>query len=174
MLLVCMNIYMVVYAVLSHTICLKKDILYTCRTQIQRKNEKMGNIQREVQTKLAKGLLDLIVMQFLDSQPMHGYQIITKIRRGFGVYFGPSTVYPLLATLEKKGHVVSRWNMENERPRKVYELTSQGKNMLDFTENSLNLMRKKMASDGAAAFEVSTLGNTSQRRTTIAHVSMKM
>jgi PadR family transcriptional regulator PadR len=134
----------------------------------------MGNIQREVQTKLAKGLLDLIVMQFLDSQPMHGYQIITKIRRGFGVYFGPSTVYPLLASLEKKGHVVSSWNMESERPRKVYELTSQGKNMLDFTENSLNLLRKKMASDGATAFEVTTLGNISQRRTTLAHVSMKM
>jgi PadR family transcriptional regulator PadR len=134
----------------------------------------MGNIQREVQTKLAKGLLDLIVMQFLDSQPMHGYQIITKIRRGFGVYFGPSTVYPLLASLEKKGHVVSSWNMESERPRKVYELTSQGKNMLDFTENSLNLLRKKMASDGATAFEVTTLGNTSQRRTTLAHASLNL
>jgi PadR family transcriptional regulator PadR len=174
MLLVCMNIYMAVYAVVSHKICLKKDILYTCRTQIQRKNEKMGNIQREVQTKLAKGLLDLIVMQFLDSQPMHGYQIITKIRRGFGVYFGPSTVYPLLASLEKKGHVVSRWNMESERPRKVYELTSQGKNVLDFTENSLNLMCKKMANDSATAPEFSAMGNTFQRTTTLAHASLKM
>jgi PadR family transcriptional regulator PadR len=174
MLLVCMNIYMAVYAVVSHKICLKKDILYTCRTQIQRKNEKMGNIQREVQTKLAKGLLDLIVMQFLDSQPMHGYQIITKIRRAFGVYFGPSTVYPLLATLEKKGHVVSSWNMDSERPRKVYELTSQGKNVLDFTENSLNLMCKKMANDSATAPEFSGVSNTFQRTTTLAHASLKM
>ena len=165
---------MAVYVVISHKICLKKDILYTCRTKIQRKNKKMGTIQREIQTKLAKGLLDLIVMEFLDSQPMHVYQIITKIRKGFGVYFGPSTVYPLLASLEKKGHVVSTWNMESERPRKVYELTSQGKNVLDFTENSLNLMCKKMASDGAAALEVSAIGNTSQKRTTLAHASLKM
>jgi len=63
---------------------------------------KMGNIQKEVQVKLAKGLLDLIVLEFLSTQPMHGYQIITKIRKNFGVYFGPSTIYPLLATLEKK------------------------------------------------------------------------
>ena len=145
-----------------------------CRTKIQRKREEMGNIQREIQTKLAKGLLDLIVLQFLDSQPMHGYQIITKIRKGFGVYFGPSTVYPLLASLEKKGHVSSTWNMESERPRKVYELTSQGKNVLDFTENSLNLMCKKIANDGAAALEVSVLGNTAQKRTTLAHASLKM
>ena len=145
-----------------------------CRTKIQRKREEMGNIQREIQTKLAKGLLDLIVLQYLDSQPMHGYQIITKIRKGFGVYFGPSTVYPLLASLEKKGHVSSTWNMESERPRKVYELTSQGKNVLDFTENSLNLMCKKIANDGAAALEVSVLGNTAQKRTTLAHASLKM
>ncbi len=62
----------------------------------------MSNIKKEVQTKLAKGLLDLIVLQFLNNQPMHGYQIITNISRSFGVYFGPSTIYPLLATLEKK------------------------------------------------------------------------
>jgi len=131
----------------------------------------MNNIQKEVQTKLTKGLLDLIVLQFLDSQPMHGYQIITKIRRSFGVYFGPSTVYPLLASLEKKGNVESRWCMESERPRKVYELTNRGKNLLDFTENSLNLICKKMAND--TTLEVAITGNGSnsirnQKRTTSA------
>jgi DNA-binding PadR family transcriptional regulator len=48
----------------------------------------------KVQVKLTKGLLDLIVLQFLNAESMHGYQIITKIRKTFGVYFGPSTVYP--------------------------------------------------------------------------------
>jgi PadR family transcriptional regulator PadR len=134
----------------------------------------MPNFQKEVQTKLAKGLLDLIVLEFLDSQPMHGYQVITKIRKSFGVYFGPSTVYPLLAALEKKGHVVSSWNMDSERPRKVYELTSQGKKMLDFTENSLNLMCKKMANDGAAGLEVSVMCKNHQRGTTLAHTFLKL
>ncbi len=137
----------------------------------------MANFQKEIQTKLTKGLLDLIVLQFLDSQPMHGYQIITKIRRNFGVYFGPSTIYPLLATLEKKGHVKSRWNMESERPRKIYELTSQGKNLLGFTENSLNLIYKKMANDSTASIEMSATGNNVgsiryQKRTTLAHATL--
>ena len=114
----------------------------------------MGNTQKEVQTKLAKGLLDLIILQFLSSQPMHGYQVITKIRKTFGVYFGPSTIYPLLATLEKKGFVNSQWNMSNERPRKIYKLTTEGQNILNFTENSLNLICQKIGANGAPKIEV--------------------
>jgi len=137
----------------------------------------MPNFQKEVQTKLTKGLLDLIVLQLLDSQPMHGYQIITKIRKSFGVYFGPSTIYPLLASLEKNGHVESQWNMESERPRKVYELTSKGKNVLDFTENSLNLICQKIGNDKTTPFEISAIRNSEnfisyKKRTTLAHAKM--
>ncbi len=103
------------------------------------------NFQKEIQTKLTKGLLDLIILQFLEQEPMHGYQIITKIRKGFGVYFGPSTVYPLLSTLETKGYVKSEWNMDSERPRKVYILTDEGQTVLNFTEGSLNLIRKTLS-----------------------------
>ena len=108
----------------------------------------MVNVQKEVQVKLAKGLLDLIILQYLNSQPMHGYQIITKIRKSFGVYFGPSTIYPLLALLEKKGYITSEWNMKCERPRKVYQLTNEGKAMLNFTEDSLNLICQKIGASG--------------------------
>jgi len=104
-----------------------------------------ANSQKEVSTKLMKGLLDLIILQFLSAQPMHGYQIITKIRKNFGVYFGPSTIYPLLGTLEKKGLVESQWNMSFDRPRKIYSLTNNGENMLSFTEDSLNLICRKLA-----------------------------
>jgi PadR family transcriptional regulator PadR len=116
----------------------------------------MGNIQKEVQAKLAKGLLDLIILQFLNSQPMHGYQVITKIRKTFGVYFGPSTIYPLLATLEKKGFVNSQWNMNNERPRKIYNLTTEGQNILNFTENSLNLICRKISPSANTDIAVET------------------
>ena len=108
------------------------------------------NNSKEVQAKLMKGLLDLIILQFLNGQPMHGYQIITKIRKNFGVYFGPSTIYPLLGTLEKKKYVKSEWNMSNERPRKVYKLTSEGQNLLNFTEDSLNFICRKIGTPGVA------------------------
>ncbi len=105
----------------------------------------MINAQKEVQTKLMKGLLDLIVLQFLNDQPMHGYQVITKIRKKFGIYFGPSTIYPLLATLEKKGYVNSQWNMNTERPRKIYNLTNEGRSLLNFTEDSLNFISRRIS-----------------------------
>jgi len=108
------------------------------------------NNSKEVQAKLMKGLLDLIILQFLNGQPMHGYQIITKIRKNFGVYFGPSTIYPLLGTLEKKKYVKSEWNMSNERPRKVYKLTTEGQNLLNFTEDSLNFICRKIGTPGVA------------------------
>jgi len=108
----------------------------------------MVNNSKEVQVKLMKGLLDLILLQFLSSQPMHGYQVITKIRKTFGVYFGPSTIYPLLNALEKKGYVKSEWNMDNERPRKVYQLTTDGQNLLNFTEDSLNFICRKIGTPG--------------------------
>jgi DNA-binding PadR family transcriptional regulator len=110
----------------------------------------MENHTKEVQAKLMKGLLDLIVLQFLNGTPMHGYQIITRIRRTFGVYFGPSTIYPLLGALEKKGYVKSEWNMCTERPRKVYKLTTEGQNLLNFTEDSLNFICRKIGTPGVS------------------------
>ena len=124
----------------EHIVC-----LYNKTTK---ETKKMPNLQKQVQTKLAKGLLDLIILQFLKNQSMHGYQVITKIRKSFGVYFGPSTIYPLLASLEKKGQVNSAWNMNSERPRKVYTLTSEGEKMLNFTESSLSLIVRKIGGDG--------------------------
>ena len=118
------------------------------RTNTQGK-QNMINSQREAETKLMKGLLDFIVLQFLDAQPMHGYQVITKIRKSFGVYFGPSTIYPLLNSLEKKGYVQSQWNMNTERPRKVYNLTKEGQNVLSFTEDSFNIICKKITTPAA-------------------------
>jgi len=105
------------------------------------------NNTKEVQTKLTKGLLEPIVLQFLSTQPMHGYELITRIRKVFQVYFGPSTIYPLLGALEKKGYVKSEWNMSGERPKKVYSLTAQGQNLLSFTESSLNFICRKIGTE---------------------------
>ena len=104
----------------------KGHIVYTQnRKTVQQKNRKekrknVNNInsKKEVPAKLTKGLLDMIILQFLSTQPMHGYEIITKIRKNFGVYFGPSTIYPLLNTLEKKGFLNSEWNMDTKGQEK--------------------------------------------------------
>ncbi len=100
---------------------------------------------REVQVKLMRGLLDLVVLQFLKAQPMHGYQIIASLRKQFGVYFGPSTIYPMLAMMEESGYIKSHWDLENDRPRKVYSITEQGSDMLSCTEESLSLIYRKLS-----------------------------
>jgi len=105
----------------------------------------MNTPQKEAQVKLTKGLLDMIVLELLKNEPMHGYQLIINIRRGFGVYLGPSTVYPMLGMLEKKKQVKSKWDMTHERPRKVYSLTPEGQNLLSVTEDSLSLICKTLS-----------------------------
>jgi DNA-binding PadR family transcriptional regulator len=92
-----------------------------------------------------RGLLDLVVMQFLRAHPMHGYQIITSLRKQFGVYFGPSTIYPLLSLMEENGYIKSHWDLENDRPRKVYGITPQGTELLGCTEDSLSHIYRKLA-----------------------------
>jgi PadR family transcriptional regulator PadR len=103
---------------------------------------------REVQIKLMRGLLDLVILQFLNVEPMHGYSIITSIRKNFGVYFGPSTIYPLLGVLEEKGYIKSQWNLNSDRPRKVYSLTPEGSSLLNGTEESLNHICRRLTSIG--------------------------
>lgn len=131
----------------THRIHVQQEYCSTGIQNVMMKGVMMNN-SKEVQSKLMKGLLDLIILQFLNGQPMHGYQIITKIRKSFGVYFGPSTIYPLLGTLEKKKYVKSEWNMSNERPRKVYKLTTEGQSLLNFTEGSLNFICRKIGTPG--------------------------
>ncbi|MEM2104770.1 MAG: PadR family transcriptional regulator [Candidatus Bathyarchaeia archaeon] len=99
---------------------------------------------KQIQEKMVKSLLDIIVLQLLNSQPMHGYQIISSIRKIFGVYLGPSTIYPFLCNLEKNKYIKSSWDMSGDRPKKVYTLTAEGRDLLNYAEDSLNIIRRKV------------------------------
>ena len=99
---------------------------------------------KEAYTKLMKGLLELIVLTLLNTKPMHGYEIISSLRKTFGVYFGPSTIYPLLNKLEKSGYATSAWNTNTDRPKKIYTLTPKGMELLTSTKDSLNLILRKI------------------------------
>ena len=73
--------------------------------------------------------LEMIVMGVVKAnEESHGYGVITKFRKIFGVYLGPSTIYPMLNNFEKQGLMKSKWEISNEssRPNKVYRLTPKG------------------------------------------------
>ena len=100
---------------------------------------------RKLRESLLKGILPLAVLHLIDKQPMHGYQIITAFRKAFGVYFGASTIYPLLCNLEKKGYLKSEWNFSSARPRKIYELTNEGKRYLEQGRTELGYIASTLA-----------------------------
>ena len=107
----------------------------------------MSLLHKSIQTKLTKGLLDLIILQLLDTHPMHGYELIVTIRKFYGVSFGASTIYPTLGEMEKKSYVKCQWNTKGERPKKVYELTGEGKALLEFSTGSLKSICRIIGTD---------------------------
>ena len=97
----------------------------------------MEAAEKEIQTRIVKGNLDLIILKSINQQPMHGYQLITKILKTYKVHFAPSVIYPLLTQLEQKEQLTSTWNTTTEKPRKIYTTTPTGKNTLKTYQNIL-------------------------------------
>jgi DNA-binding PadR family transcriptional regulator len=64
------------------------------------------------------------------TRPTYGYALLeTLARAGFAVE--GNTLYPLLRRLEKQGLLTSEWNTEESRPRKFYEVSDEGRALLD-------------------------------------------
>lgn len=82
--------------------------------------------------RILKGALTSILLTMISQRPTHGYAIITAIRRKHHCYLGPSTVYPALYILERKGLVTSKWTDPNngDKPCKQYTITMQGRRKL--------------------------------------------
>ena len=75
--------------------------------------------------------LDLVVLGFLNRQPMHGYEIISYFdKRGIEMWTRVKTpsVYKTLQRLEKKGFITGEMKQEgNNPPRKVFTITNEGR-----------------------------------------------
>ncbi|MDP8269344.1 MAG: PadR family transcriptional regulator [Candidatus Tenebribacter davisii] len=75
--------------------------------------------------------LDLVVLGFLNRQPMHGYEIIGYFeKRGIEMWTQVKTpsVYKALQRLEKKGYITGEMKQKgNNPPRKVFTITITGK-----------------------------------------------
>ena len=100
---------------------------------------------RKLRESLLRGILPIATLRLIEEKPMHGYQIITAFRKTFGVYFGASTIYPLLCNLEKKGYLKSEWDFSSARPRKIYKLTSEGKKYLEQGRAELGCIASTLA-----------------------------
>lgn len=82
---------------------------------------------------LLQGTLDMLVMQALQREPMHGYAIAQVIRRRSGEVLTAETgsLYPALHRLERQKWVKSEWKLTESKQRaKYYQLTALGKKQL--------------------------------------------
>ena len=84
-------------------------------------------------TDLLQGTLDLLILQTLALQPMHGWgvaQRIEQISREV-LQVGQGSLYPAIYRLEYRGWIKSEWALtENNRRAKFYRLTATGKKQL--------------------------------------------
>ncbi len=83
---------------------------------------------------MKKGVLEMLVLYLLCSEPKYGYQIIQEMKEKSNDVFRlkDGTLYPILYRLEDDGLVVSEWSEAQERqvPRKYYKITEKGINNL--------------------------------------------
>jgi len=88
---------------------------------------------------LLQGTLDMLILRTLLFGPAHGHEIAKHIQRTtvdvLQVEHG--SLYPALHRLERKGWVVSKWDMAKDRKRelKYYRLTPSGKKQLALEES---------------------------------------
>ena len=81
-------------------------------------------------TDLLQGTLDLLILQTLALEPMHGWGVAQRIQHVSRDVFqiGQGSLYPALYRLEYKGWIRSDWgNSENNRRAKFYRLTAAGR-----------------------------------------------
>lgn len=85
-------------------------------------------------TDLLQGTLDLLILQTLAIEPMHGWGVAQRIQQVSCdvLQIGQGSLYPALHRLEYKGWIKSEWaNSENNRRAKYYKLTATGKKQLE-------------------------------------------
>jgi PadR family transcriptional regulator PadR len=87
-------------------------------------NEAYDKINQE----LRRGILVIAVLSQLD-QEMHGYALLSILNEK-GLSIDQGTLYPLLRRLESQGLLQSDWNTEGSRPRRYYQMSEQGKQVL--------------------------------------------
>ena len=82
---------------------------------------------------LLQGTLDLLILQTLAREPLHGWGIAKRMLALSGeiLAVGQGSLYPALHRLEHQGWIVAEWrNSELGRTARFYTLTKDGKKQL--------------------------------------------
>lgn len=83
------------------------------------------------QTQLRKGLLDIVILNFLQHGQCHGYEMVQTLKKIQGLKIREGNIYPILARLQTDGLVTSHTQASLDGPpRKYFKLTEMGQKIL--------------------------------------------
>ena len=84
-------------------------------------------------SELLKGTLDMLILQTLTLQPLHGYAIAQQIALLSDAVLSveQGSLYPALERLQKRGWVTSKWGESpTGRRARYYSITAAGRKQL--------------------------------------------
>ena len=94
-------------------------------------------------SELLKGTLDMLVLQTLSAQPLHGYGIAQQIEAlsEDALRVEQGSLYPALERLQKKGWITSKWGESpTGRRARYYTITAAGRRQLGAEISSFDNM----------------------------------
>jgi len=83
---------------------------------------------------LPQGTLDLLILQVISLEPLHGYAIAQRLKQmsAHVVQVTQGTLYPALHRLENRGYLIADWRASDTgREAKFYRLTRKGRTHLE-------------------------------------------
>jgi PadR family transcriptional regulator, regulatory protein PadR len=86
---------------------------------------------------LLQGTLDLLILQILTLEPLHGYKITQRLQQVThdALQVRQGSLYPALYRLEKRGLLKASWKKVAGRDAKFYALTRAGQRQLEKERN---------------------------------------
>ena len=81
---------------------------------------------------LRRGTLILLVLSQM-REPTYGYNLVKKLNDR-DIPMDANTLYPLMRRLEGQGLLKSQWDTGEGKPRKYYQITPDGQEVLEKTK----------------------------------------
>ena len=98
---------------------------------------------RKDRVELLQGTLDMLILRTLEEGPLHGYDVVARIRSLSSdvLRVEEGSLYPALHRMEQRGWIEPEWGLsDNKRKAKYYHLTRSGRKQLQSERSNWALM----------------------------------
>lgn len=100
------------------------------------------NNEDKILQEMRRGTITLAVLTQLD-EAQYGYSLIKALEK-LDFEIGQDTLYPLLRRLEEQGLLKSDWKVDENRPRRYYQISEEGKRIRSILVDQWNYQTKIM------------------------------